>query len=417
MIFRTYKYRAYPNSEQIEFLSQNFGAARFVWNQLVANFNSWTPESKPDTINEKILKDNPEFSWLNDAISYTLQQKRIDFDETKKQFFSKKRKVPLGRMKFKKRGISKDSIRIPAVNLWGNPGFVSFDQIRNGYLHIPKCGELRLEIDRKFAGKPKSITISRNKANQYFVSILVEEEKPEPLPNTYRAVGIDLGLKELATLSCGLQIENPRWFVKSQDKLKKARQHLSRKTKGSNRYKKQKLKVARIHNKISNQRSYFHHNVSKWIVTEFDYIYLEDLAVQEMMQPGNKTRNKNIADVGWSSLVSMIKYKADWYNKEFAQVDRYFASSQICSSCGHQDGKKPVSIREWVCPVCNEVHDRDLNAAINIEQEASKDLVNWIKRGNKEQDSVELIENRRGAEIRPPASLVVASAVKRLAVL
>jgi putative transposase len=336
----------------------------------------------------------------------------MDFEETKKQYFNKKRKVPLGRMKFKKKGVTRDSFRIPGQAI----GFNKCIDFETRRIKLPKMLPMKIVIDRKFDGTLKSVTLSRNKANQYFVSVLVEEVKPEPLPNTYRAVGIDLGLNDLAVLSNGIKFTNPRWFVESQDKLAVAQRHLSRKTKGSNRYIRQKLKVARIHQKISNQRNWFHHNLSSWLIDNFDYIYMEDLAVEEMKQ---SKLAKSVSDAAWSSLVSMIKYKSSWYGKDFAKVDRYFASSQICSSCGHQDGKKHLSIRTWTCPVCGEIHDRDINAARNIEKEASSDLVNWIKRGNRE-CSAELPEwdqshgswNRHGVELSPPASIVLASTMK-----
>jgi putative transposase len=315
-------------------------------------------------------------------------------------------------MKFKKKGVARDSFRLPGQCL----GFNKCIDFESGRLKLPKMTPMKLVIDRKFGGTLKSITVSKNKTDQYFVSVLVEEQKPEPLPNTYRAVGIDLGLNDLAVLSNGIKFTNPRWFQENQLKLKKAQQHLSRKIRGSNRYNQQRLKVAGIHQKISNQRNWFHHNLSSWLVNNFDYIYMEDLAVEELKQ---SKLAKSVSDTSWSSLTSMIKYKSEWYGKEFAQVDQYFASSQICSSCGHHDGKKSLSIREWTCPACGEIHDRDINAAKNIEKEASSDLVNWIKRGIKE-TSAELPEwdqshgswNRHGVELSPPASTVMASAMK-----
>jgi putative transposase len=414
MVLRAYKYRLYPTKEQEQFLLQNFGAVRFVWNQLVANFNSWSKDKPVQTVTEKTLKDDPRYPWLNEAISYALQQKRMDFDETKKQFFNKKRAIKLGRMKFKCKGRSRDSFRIPGSVL----PKANLEMCETGQIVIPKMTPMKMVVDRKFHGIIKNITVSRNKANQYFVSVLVEEAKPEPLPNTYRAVGIDLGLKDLAVLSDGHRLTNPRWFRESQSKLKRAQQHLSRKQKGSNRRKRQQLKVNRIYLKIINQRNHLHHEFSKWLVENYDYIYLEDLAVQEMMQSKSKTRNKNIADASWSSLVSKIEYKANWYGKEFAKVDRYFASSQVCSTCGHHDGKKSLDVRQWTCSSCGSVHDRDLNAAKNIEQEASRDLVNWIKRGNRElSNSAESVENRHREVLRPVVGTTLAASLKCPAIL
>jgi len=171
MIKRAYKYRIYPTKQQAAYLNRVFGSVRFVWNQLVANFNSWSSEGPNRPMNEKILKDTPEYSWLNDVISYALQQKRIDFDETKKQHFNKKRKTKLGRMKFKKKGIARDSFRIPVTSMGGQKSI----DLDNGRIKLPKMSAMKLIVDRKFMGTAKSVTVSMNRVDQFFVSILVEE--------------------------------------------------------------------------------------------------------------------------------------------------------------------------------------------------------------------------------------------------
>lgn len=172
MTLRAYKYRAYPTKEQVGFLSQNFGCVRLLWNKLVANFNSWSSTGPNQVMTEKTLKDNPDFSFMNDAISFALQQKRMDFEETKKQFFNKKRKTKLGRMKFKSKHTNRDSFRIPGQAL----GFSKCIKFEEGTIKLPKMSPMKLVIDRKFTGSLKSITVSRNPSNQYFVSVLVEEE-------------------------------------------------------------------------------------------------------------------------------------------------------------------------------------------------------------------------------------------------
>ena len=399
MTLRAYKYRIYPTQTQVNYLNQVIGSVRFVWNQLVANFNSWSHEGPNRILNEKILKDIPEFSWLNESISYALQQKRIDFDETKKQFFNKCRKKKLGRMKFKSKGISRDSFRIPGQALNFNK-CVDFEQSR---IKLPKLTPIKIIIDRKFNGLLRSITVSKNSCNQYFVSVLIEEVI-ELKSNTGRSIGIDLGLIDLATLSNGMKIKNPKWFRESQTKLKKAQQHLSRKVKGSNRRTKARLKVTQIHNKISQQRSFLHHNLSTWLVENHDHILLENLNVAGM----KKMFGKSISDAGFSSLVNMIKYKCLWYGKTFHQVDRFFPSSKLCSICGHKMNKEDMTldVRDWKCPSCHAHHDRDLNAATNILHRGLKDLYNF--------SSDELADYRRGEAVRPEVSLPKASSVKRL---
>ena len=398
-IQRAYKYRLYPTDEQTEFLNQNFGCVRFVWNQLVANFNSWTPEFTPPKISEKTLKDDPEFPFLGEVIAYALQQKRIDFDQTKSQFFNKKRKTKIGRMKFKKRGISRDSFRIPGAVL----PKANLDMCPTGLIQLPKMQPMKVVIDRPFSGEIRSFTISKNKANQYFVSVLVLEEV-ELKQNTGRSVGIDLGLKDLAILSNGIRIANPRFLRKSQSKVKRANRCLSRKVKGSNRYLKQKQKLARLHLKVANQRAFVHHNLSTWLTDQFDTIVMEDLAVRNMVK--NRKLAKSIADASWSSLVSMITYKSNWYGRTFHQIDRFAPSTKMCSSCGHKLDSISLDVREWTCPGCGTTHDRDLNAAQNILDIGLREVYDL--------SSDELAEYKRRESVRPRAAMPKADSMQRL---
>lgn len=399
MILKSYKYRIYPNKEQKEILNQNFGSVRFVWNKLVANFNSYSKDGPNMPMSEKILKDNPEYSWLKSSISYALQQKRLDFDETKKQIFSKTRKTKLGRMKFKSKGISNDSFRIPGQALGFNK-CINFDTNR---IKLPKLDSIKIVIDRRFNGNLKSVTVSKNKCNQYFVSVLVEEIL-EPKQNTGKSIGIDLGLKDLMILSNGTRISNPKWFRETQSKLKKSQQHLSRKIKGSNRYKRQRFKVARIHLDIRNQRNYINHNLSTWLVENYSTIITETLKVKNMVK--NRKLSKSIADASWYSLVSMIQYKAVWNNRIFHKIDTFYPSSKTCSCCGNKVVSLPLSVRTWDCSSCGTNHDRDINAATNILNRGLKDLYSFT--------SDELADYRRGEELSPMMIYPKASSVKRL---
>ena len=400
MTNRSYKYRIYPTKSQASYLDQNFGAVRFVWNHMVANFNSWSSEGPNRPMSEKIIKDDPENPWLKDMISYGLQQKRMDFQETIKQYFNKGRKVKLGSPKFKKRGISNDSFRIPGQAL----GFNKCIDLHSGFIKMPKMTPIKIVIDRPFTGNLKSVTVSKNKVGQYFVSVLVEEDA-ELKPDTGHMIGIDLGLKDLLVASSCLKISNPRWFRKSQAELKKAQKHLSRKTKGSKRYEKQRLKVARIHLKIRNQRNYVYHVLSTWLVDNYDIICLEDLNVKGMVK--NRKLAKSIQDAAWSSFVSMLAYKCTWYGKTFHRIDRFYPSSKTCSCCGHKMDSMTLDVREWTCPSCRTNHDRDLNAAVNILNKGLDDLYGLT--------SDELADYRRGEEVRPEVVLPKASSVKRLA--
>jgi putative transposase len=387
-VLKAYKYRIYPNKIQAAFLNQTFGCVRFVWNQLVANFNSWTHDVTPPKISEKTLKDMPEYSFLKDTISYALQQKRMDFDEAKSQYFNKNRKTKLGRMQFKKKGTSRDSFRIPGQAL----GFKKCIDFETGTIKLPKMTPIKAVFDRKFEGTLKSVTISKNKCNQYFVSILVEEEV-ELKQNTGRSVGIDLGLTHLVTLSNGTKITNPRWFRESQSKLARAQQHLSRKVRGSNRHNKQKLKVAKVYLKTASPRCWFHHNLSKWLVENYDNILMEDLNIAGMKK---SNLAKSVSDAGWASLVSKIEYKSRWTGRSFHKVDRWFASSKTCSYCGHKV-QLTLADRDWTCSSCGTHHDRDGNAATNILHRGLQDLYAFT--------SAELADYVRGENVRPMTEL------------
>ena len=390
-ILKAYRYRIYPNKLQQQYLNQVFGSVRFVWNQLVANFNAFGTNEFNIALSEKDLKEIHTF--LNESISYALQQKRIDFEQTKKQFFNTKRKVKLGRMKFKKKGIANDSFRIPAQALT-KP--FDFD---NSVIKLTKLGKVKCIFDRKFIGAFKSVTISKTKTNKYYASVLVEEESSFK-PKSNNVVGIDLGLKELLTLSNGDVFKNPGWFRESQSKLAKAQKHLSRKTRGSNRYKKQRLNVTKIHEKIVNQRKWYIHNITSWIVNTFDIICIEDLNVEGM----KKKFGKSISDAVFSEITRQLTYKAFWYGKSISKIDRWFPSSKMCSCCGNVNKDLTLKDRTYVCAECGAVINRDLNASINILNQGLLD------------SSAEAVDYTRGEELRLKECLhsSIASSMKRL---
>ena len=224
--------------------------------------------------------------------------------------------------------------------------------------------------------------------------------------NTRRSIGIDLGLTHFISMSNGMKIENPRWFRENQSKLKKAQRHLSRKKMGSKRREKQKLKVAKIHLKITNQRKWFHHNLSTWLVNTFDHIFTEDLNIEGMKK---SNLAKSISDVGWASFIDMLKYKSNWHGRSFHKIDRFFPSSKTCSSCGNKVNELPLAIRAWTCPSCGEIHDRDVNAAKNILSRGLLDLYPLT--------SDELADYRHREEIRPEAEMPKASSMKCLVTL
>lgn len=395
MHLKAYKYRIYPTKEQEVLLAKTFGCCRFVWNKLVEHFDSRSKEK----LSEKTLKDTPEYSFLNEVSASALQQKCNDFLETKKQFFNKKRKIKIGRPKFKKKS-NKQSFRLLNTRY-------TFKQ-EESKIRFEKIGWVKIVIDKKIQDTSvlKNATVSVTPSGKYYVSILVEEEL-KPIPSSGKIVGIDLGLKDLFILSNGQVINNPKWFRENQSKLRKAQKHLSRKTKDSNRYNKQRIKVAKVYEYITNCRKYSLHNISTEIVRKFDLIVLEDLNVSGMIK--NRRLSKSISDASWSTFVSMLEYKCNWYGKMLLKIDRFYPSSKTCSNCGYKEDKMPLSVREWTCPSCGSKHNRDLNASINILKEG------WRNLTNKELTSAEYVDYGRGVEVRLNGdNHHLASAVKRL---
>ena len=234
----------------------------------------------------------------------------------------------------------------------------------NRYISIPKCQRIRIKMHRTFVGNIKSITVSRTTDNKYYISLLVESEI-EPMEPTDKMIGLDLGLKDLIVDSNGKKYKNHKYLTKSQNKLAKEQRKLSRMVKGSNNRNKQRIKVARLHKHIQNQRNDYLHKLSRRIIDENQVIVLEDLKVKNMEQ--NNKLARNIFDASWSRLVSMLTYKANWYGRTIVKVPSNYPSSQLCHACGYKNSiTKDLAIRKWICPKCGSIHDRDINAAKNI---------------------------------------------------
>jgi len=335
-------------------LSKTMGCVRAFWNMQVAVFNSYDKETNPSPIYKNTTEVRKEFLWMQEVSYKAIQQKENDFKEFKKQHFSKTRKKQIGRPKFKKKGV-RDSFRL------SNDKFY----IKYGSIRLSKIGFVKFVQDRPLPENSKlmSVTVSKDSTGAYYASILVETVI-EQLPKTNKSVGVDVGIKEFATLSDGQVIANPKYFRESQAKLRKAQKSLSRKKKGSSRRNKAKLKVARLHKKVANQRYFFLHNVSTNIVRQFDTICIEDLNVAGMVK--NRKLAKSISDASFSKFFDMLQYKALWYGKEVVKVGRFYPSSKTCSDCGAVKKQLNLSERTYCCENCGLVIDRDLNAALNI---------------------------------------------------
>lgn len=365
---KAFKYRIYPNKSQKVLLSKTFGCIRVIWNANVESFNSYDKDSNPKPkiiIKSDLIIDKP---WLNEISAAAIQQKIRDFQEITNQFFSKTRKKKIGRPSFKKKS-GNQSYRLP------NQKF----SLKDNKIRLEKIGWVKMSIDRNIPNNSKmlSCTISKNCCNQYFVSILVDTVMHHK-GKTGKTVGIDLGLKSFATLSDGIVIDNIKFFREKQSEIAKIQRHLSRKSKGSNRHRKNKIKIARLYNKIANRRNNFLHNVTTSLVNNYDVICIEDLNVSGMLS--NHKLAKAISDTSFSMFRSMLEYKCNWYGKELVVIDRFYPSSKTCSKCGWKKEDLTLSDRVFKCENCSIEIDRDLNAAINIQRVGVDILYNRMQR-------------------------------------
>lgn len=365
---KAYKVRLYPNKDQEVLINKTFGCVRKVWNTLLAkNIEGYEFEGKSwkQDYNTTIVKR--DFEFMSEVSAASLQQKSRDLKETYSQWFKsvtgKRKGKALGYPKFKKKGV-KDSYRLP------NQKFKIFQ--KDNLIQLEKIGKVVCKFPDQIPenGKLLNVTVSRSSSGKYFASVAVEQQI-EKLSLTGKKIGIDLGLKDLMTLSNGVVVKRTNYQRESQSKIKKAQQHLSRKTKGSNRYNKQKIKLAKLTEKVANKRSWFTHNTTKALVKDYNFISVETLSSQDMQ--GHKNINKVLSEVSLYEVVRQLEYKCKFYGKTFVKVNKWFASSQLCCECGEQNKEiKNLDIRAWQCHSCGVIHHRDHNAAINILKQGFK---------------------------------------------
>lgn len=356
-MYKAYKYRIYPTSEQETLLAKSFGCARWFWNYAL-NLCQETYRNTGKGLTRGYIQGllpalKKEYEWLKDPYSQCLQVVALNLSTAYKNFFDKRAMLPKFKSKHGRQSIS-------------YPQNVKFDGDK---ICLPKIDWVYFQRHRDFKGDVKTVTVSRNPDGKYFVSVLVDDGKANPeLRPVDKAIGIDVGLTHFAITSDGSKFDNPRFFIKHQRNLKRKQQKLSKKKKGSQNRKKARLAVAKVHAKIARCREDFLHKLSRKIVNENQVIAVENLNIKGMVK--NHNLAKAISDVGWGMFCTMLKYKAESEGRQYIEIDRWFPSSKTCHVCLNRVDNLTLDVRAWTCKHCGTHHDRDVNAAINIRNEA-----------------------------------------------
>ena len=354
IIHKAFKYRLYPNLHQQQQIERQFGACRFVWNYFLEYRQTVYAETGKtlsyfDTTKLLTeLKRQPEYAWMNGVQRDALTQKLMDLQTAYTKFFERRGRFP----KFKSKK-DRQSCR-----------YTERFHVVGSKIRTPKIGLINAVVHRPLEGNPKSMTVSRTPSGKYYASIMCEIEMDELAPNIGADVGIDLGLSHFAITSDGAKYANPRYYVKAQRKLRRLQRKVSRRVKGSAGREKARRAVARHHEHVANMRDHHHHQLSFKMTRENQAVYIEDLAVKNMVK--NRKLAKHISDAAWAEFVRQLEYKGEWYGCKVVKVGRFAPSSKTCNCCGAIKYDLTLKDRSWTCRVCGVTHDRDTNAALNI---------------------------------------------------
>ena len=360
-IQRGLKYRIYPTDEQTVLINKTLGCARFVFNHFLGirqdewKYNHKSVQYKDTNAMLTDLKRRPEYSWLNEVDSMALQQSLRDLQRAYDNFFAKRAKYP----RFKSKHHHTQSYRSQCVT--------NNIRVEGNGIKLPKLGIVKIKLSRPVVGVISNATITRTAGNKYYVSLCVSYEA-ELFPNEGSIVGIDVGVKDFYADSNGAIEPNPRYFNKYQRKLAREQRRLARKMNGSSRRERQRVRVARLHEKITNVRADHHHKISTRLAKENQIVVVEDLKIKNMVK--NKHLSKAISDVAWYKFFTMLEYKLAERGGQLIKVPTFYPSSQTCNVCGYKNPiVKNLAVRDWECPECGTYHEnRDLNAAINIKE-------------------------------------------------
>ena len=364
---KCYKFRIYPNAGQEILIQKTFGCCRFVFNRYLGKrIEIYKTDKSTFNYNDcsadmTLLKK--ELEWLKEVDSTALQSSLKDLEAAYQNFFRRVKRgekinsANFGFPKFKSKRDSRKSYNGKTVG--------KNIEIFEKSVKLPKLGIVECRVSKEIQGRIISSTLSQNPSGKYFVSVCCTDVDIETFAKTGAIAGIDVGIKDFAITSDGNKFDNPKYLAKSEKKLVREQKRLSRKPKGSKNRNKSRVKVAKIHEKITNQRNDFLHKTTINLVKDYDVISVESLKIKNMVK--NHKLAKSISDVSWGEFVRQLEYKCEWYGKTLVKIPAFFASSQTCHVCGYKNSDvKDLKVRSWICPECGAKHDRDINAAKNI---------------------------------------------------